>query len=173
MHPDVAWAAGFYEGEGSISHVRGALQLVVVQVDPEPLDMFRAAFGAGTIAARSRPCGLRTFRSSGLVAQRIAMAMYPRLSRRRQDQILTALRGYVFRRVRDPNRCQRGHAYRVVGCYTAPDGGRECARCRADRRAGLVRPPRSLPRAIELGIGVREYHPPPLRKDQYPPTRET
>jgi hypothetical protein len=173
MHPDLAWAAGFYEGEGSISHVRGALQLVAVQVDPEPLDDFRLVFKAGTIGPPRQSDGLRTFRCSGLVAQRVAMAMWPRLSRRRQDQILTALRGYVFRRVRDPLRCQRGHPYSATGAYISPDGGRECARCRNDRRAGRPLPPRSLPRAIELGVGIRQYSPPPIREDQYQPTRET
>lgn len=58
MHPDVAWAAGFYEGEGSITFTAG-LQLVVVQVNPDPLYRFRSVFHAGAVGPANTH-GLRT-----------------------------------------------------------------------------------------------------------------
>lgn len=132
------WAAGFYEGEGSIGFV--------------------APNGAGTPRWDARR-GIHLLRISGTEAQRVAMWLWPDLSKRRQDQILTAVRGFVFRRVRDPLRCRRGHAYALVGAYVAPDGGRECETCRDARRSGSIGPAPALPRAIDIGLGVRHYAP--------------
>lgn len=47
---ELAWAAGFFDGEGSIQLRRGTmLQLYVGQTDPRPLERFAAAVGAGKV----------------------------------------------------------------------------------------------------------------------------
>lgn len=153
------WAAGFYEGEGSISFVApNKLMLVMPQVDVEPLERFARAVGAGVLCWDARR-GIHLLRVSGMEAQRVAMWLWPELSQRRQHQILQAVRGFVFRRVRDPQRCRRGHVYSVVGAYVPPGGGRECAACRDARRGGNLRAAPALPRAIDIGLGVRQYAP--------------
>jgi hypothetical protein len=42
---ELAWAAGFFDGEGSVYRYKGqgALRLQIAQVDRRPLDRFRAA----------------------------------------------------------------------------------------------------------------------------------
>jgi len=46
----LAWAAGFFDGEGSIQLRRGTLlQLYVGQTDPRPLERFAAAVGVGKV----------------------------------------------------------------------------------------------------------------------------
>jgi hypothetical protein len=45
---NLAWAAGFYEGEGTIGYYNG-LALKIPQVNKEPLDKFLAIAGVGRI----------------------------------------------------------------------------------------------------------------------------
>lgn len=162
MRADLMWAAGFYEGEGSITACDGKLFLSVAQVDREPLDRFAAAVQCGRITWGGR---IHRWRAHGLAAQRAAMTLWPELSRRRQDQVLRALLTFTQRRVRPPASCRRGHLYAVDGVYVDPRGRRECRTCRDDRRSGgLV--PQALPTALEARVGVREF----LR---VPPTMRT
>jgi len=173
MHPELMWAAGFYEGEGSISGSDRTLQIIVSQVDREPLDHFFSVFNAGTI--RFSPIRrIHLYQASGLTAQRIAMQMYPALSARRQGQILRAISRYIFRRVRDPQRCRQGHRYSEVGVYSDPGGGRECVACRARRHHGPL-PAAVLPTAFEARVGIREYVPPPFGEPEkaYDPVVQT
>lgn len=51
---ELAWAAGFFDGEGTVSwaknvHGRGTFTIKISQLDTETLDRFRAAVGTGTI----------------------------------------------------------------------------------------------------------------------------
>jgi hypothetical protein len=154
------WAAGFYEGEGNIASSSATLGLTIAQVNPEPLERFKALVGVGSIRA-TRNGRITVFRVYGMAAQRVAMFLYPQLSRRRQDQILRALISHAFRTVRDPRHCSHGHSYSVAGVYLNPSGQRECVRCRSDRRHGGPRPVRIRPTAISLHLGVREYVPGP------------
>lgn len=155
---ETAWAAGFYEGEGCIAYCRGHLMLTISQVNREPLDRFYRWAGTGTVSPmKSVPINI--FRSSGLHAQHLAVMMWPHLSARRQDQILRALVPFSMRQVLRVG-CQRGHP-ESAGFYIAPDGGRECLACRAERRLAPAKP-FSRSRAIELRIGVREYVPPDM-----------
>lgn len=54
MQTDVAWAAGFFDGEGYVGLVKGngsyrRLQASVAQVDKRPLDKFLSAVGVGEV----------------------------------------------------------------------------------------------------------------------------
>ena len=91
-HPtirDIAWAAGFIEGEG---HFRSRSQVTAVQVDVEPLNRLVALFG-GSIVPHTRAGNKHgwqaswTWRASGARARGIALTLYPLLSARRQTQI--------------------------------------------------------------------------------------
>jgi hypothetical protein len=45
----IAWAAGFYEGEGSVTLIGGRLAVQIKNNDREPLERFRTAVEAGKI----------------------------------------------------------------------------------------------------------------------------
>ena len=49
MNTELAWAAGFFDGEGSIQLRKTGLQLYVGQTDPRPLERFAAAVGVGKV----------------------------------------------------------------------------------------------------------------------------
>ena len=109
-HPtirDLAWAAGFLEGEGSFHGHPGiprgsdrprrgsASSVRAMQVNREPLDRLRELFG-GHVSFRDRVqdrrrdgrkhSGAFTWSVSGARARGVAMTLYPFLSRRRQEQ---------------------------------------------------------------------------------------
>jgi hypothetical protein len=48
-HEELAWAAGFFEGEGSITQSNGRPLLQVRNNDPAPLHRFRRAVQAGKV----------------------------------------------------------------------------------------------------------------------------
>jgi hypothetical protein len=94
----IAWAAGFYEGEGSISLVGGRLALQIKNNDLEPLEHFRVATEAGKIYG---PYSYRRGRMSrnpfwvwvaqGAAALAVTCSLAPMLSQRRLGQVLDAL----------------------------------------------------------------------------------
>jgi hypothetical protein len=97
-HDRIAWAAGFYEGEGSVTLVAGRLTVQIKNNDREPLERFRAAVEAGTIyGPYSYPGGRLSrkpfwvFVAGGGAALNIVRAIAPWLSQRRLGQILDAL----------------------------------------------------------------------------------
>jgi hypothetical protein len=49
VNPEIAWAAGLFEGEGSITHVYGRTQLRIHMTDFEVLERFLEIIGAGRI----------------------------------------------------------------------------------------------------------------------------
>ncbi|HYY33714.1 MAG TPA: hypothetical protein VE693_09085 [Gaiellaceae bacterium] len=51
MNPEIAWAAGLFEGEGSITHVYGRTQLRIQMADHEVLERFLKIVGVGKIYA--------------------------------------------------------------------------------------------------------------------------
>jgi len=87
---DLAWAAGFLEGEGSFS---GRSRVSASQVQREPLDRLASLFG-GTVRERkdrtSRPWHqqqLHQWDVSGARARGVMLTLYPMMSQRRQQQI--------------------------------------------------------------------------------------
>lgn len=95
---DLAWAAGFIEGEGSFSvHkvVKGKpyVYLTVTQVQREPLERLLRMFG-GTIQQwqpKSNSKLISLWRVYGTRARGVAMTLYHWLSPRRRDQVLALL----------------------------------------------------------------------------------
>ena len=62
---DIAWVAGFYEGEGHVSGIKGRTMAHLSQKDPEILFRVRELFGGSIIQVRTEyavvlPC-METF----------------------------------------------------------------------------------------------------------------
>ena len=49
---DLAWAAGFFDGEGSITFVGKSVRIFLTQKEREPLDRFKSIVGYGIVYPR-------------------------------------------------------------------------------------------------------------------------
>lgn len=94
---EVAWAAGFYEGEGTIYLSRTSPRMYVTQVNVEPLSRFREVLGVGTVRGPyqqknpgSQPIYKYTVNGLEKVQAIIAM-IWPWLSDRRRAQATKVL----------------------------------------------------------------------------------
>lgn len=92
---DIAWAAGFLEGEGSFVGKHGGQSMVVsaVQVNKEPAQRMVDLFGGSLIQFYKKPPDKPIWRwtVAGARARGVAMTMYPLMSAKRQEQIRYAL----------------------------------------------------------------------------------
>ena len=98
----LAWAAGFFEGEGCFHRNKGSSKnsspdygtLQIAQVNPEPLDKFRAVF---PFLYPARPQGknqIWALRSGKFEhVQAVVAALWPWLSTKRRQQAKLALTG--------------------------------------------------------------------------------
>jgi hypothetical protein len=84
---DFIWAAGFYEGEGTLASY--SLQTSITQKNRWPLERMKALFG-GSISPPYRGCC--RWQISGARARGFLMSIYELLSPRRQEQIVNAMR---------------------------------------------------------------------------------
>jgi len=151
---DLAWAAGFIEGEGCFSSINRNPCVSVVQVQREPLERLVAMFG-GNLGVYRRNTGKHAgkeynrWQVSGKKAAGIQMTLFCMMSPRRQEQIRSALdkwKSPVENFNRSKNRCQRGHEFTEGNTYIYPDGRRECKTCStAYKRAYHVRKFRKNP----------------------------
>lgn len=99
MSPDVAWAAGFLEGEGSFMSWRGKPRIKVSQVNREPLEQLQTLFdgpicldgGPARKKANPRRQEMWYWSLSGPRAEAVMRAVYPYMSQKRRDQIDLAL----------------------------------------------------------------------------------
>ena len=100
---DLAWAAGFLEGEGwfgrNTRYKTGSETVSAPQKQREPLDRLMAIFG-GTLRSgstnKSYPENIYwNWRCHGVRARGVMMTMYQFMSPRRKEQIRTALKGVV------------------------------------------------------------------------------
>jgi hypothetical protein len=97
-HPtnlDIAWAAGFYEGEGCVSAVRRSAESVplvalIYQKDTETLYWLKRLFG-GRIQLTSNAASCNRWVLSGIRARGFLLTIYQFLSSRRQEQLRAAL----------------------------------------------------------------------------------
>lgn len=91
---DIAWAAGIYEGEGSVSgknHNRTSTTVVVTQKDTWLLERLKQLFGGTTYKIASAPCSRWTL--SGPRGRGFLYTIFPLLSPRRRAQIKDVLVG--------------------------------------------------------------------------------
>ena len=94
---DIHWAAGIYEGEGSVYESKGSMGLHVTQKDPWILQRLRRLFG-GTVAKREFDYSYKAGRAyvyrwsiSGARARGFGYTIYTLLSPRRRAQMCKAL----------------------------------------------------------------------------------
>lgn len=88
---ELAWAAGFFDGEGCIRLARGYPNLHLGQTDRRPLDRFRAAVGGGNVTGpydkrNSRPMFQWTCYTREEV-ERIVNLLWPYLSEPKRESI--------------------------------------------------------------------------------------
>jgi hypothetical protein len=88
---DIAWAAGFIEGEGGFGTNGHSCGMQAKQVNPEPLFFLRAHFG-GTISYTPQR-DIYAWTINGARARGFMMTIYAMLSARRRVQVRFALRG--------------------------------------------------------------------------------
>jgi hypothetical protein len=158
---EVAWAAGFFDGEGHTCCARQtatgrALQMCVSQVNRDNLQRFVAVVGCGTIhAARALPNRkpISKWAAYGAKAQRALQVLWPYLGSEKREQALDALTEWALRPVnKSQGFCIRGHRLNEVGRRST-----ECLICGGLRRRGLPRAPLRPISALSLRLGMREY----------------
>ena len=79
---DVYWAAGFYEGEGTVAR---SGQVAISKKNKEPLDRLRTVFGGNIRQDVSR--GIHIWEVSGKRARSFLAVIEPLLSDRRRSQL--------------------------------------------------------------------------------------
>lgn len=113
-HPsakDIAWAAGFLEGEGSFTHTGTAERVSASQVDTEPLHRLQRLFG-GKLSGRTNQRGFGLFGNPAQYIHRwtvnsarargVALTVYTFLSARRQEQVKAMLAKFKRQQHREP-----------------------------------------------------------------------
>ena len=138
---DIAWAAGFMEGEGSFMQSRTCPYMEVAQVQREPLDRLQSMFG-GTVSLHKRknkgPTGkwndFYRWTLYGNAAAGVMMTFFSLMSPKRKDQIEAVINAWKARGLRGSHhrnmtQCKAGHPY-TDGSWT-PKGanGRQCKTC--------------------------------------------
>lgn len=127
---DIAWAAGFLEGEGCFAYYRdahnerrtsGTLFVGACQCNREPLDKLADFFGGPVRLVRSAKGVKRPvwdWRIGGKAAEEAMVAVVPYMSERRRQQIADALVPWMQRRIdralRDITKlteCVNGHPW--------------------------------------------------------------
>jgi hypothetical protein len=112
---EIAWAAGFYEGEGCIIYSRSerssVWRITVVNTDLEPLERFMKVVGAGSIyevpkkyQAHHKKCfQWQTARSADIYA--VVDLLWDHLSARRKEQINDTIRRREERKEQRAKHC--------------------------------------------------------------------
>lgn len=146
---DLAWAAGFLEGEGCFGFYGGkrsrggmrtaALLVSACQNQSEPLERLQNIFGGVISHSASR----YEWRLNGHAAAPAMEALLPEMSERRQNAILEALKRHYDKQAelearRDSPVCPRGHSWSEHAGQIkkgARAGQRYCKACARDRAA--------------------------------------
>lgn len=90
---DIAWAAGFYEGEGTCSYATNSEHVVVNQVEREPLERLLALFGGSIYVIPVYKNSKASWRwaAHGPRARGFLLTLYSLLSAKRQAQVRAVL----------------------------------------------------------------------------------
>lgn len=144
---DLAWAAGFLEGEGSFSFGSrrdkghpwsGSPNVSACQKQREPLDRLHKMFGGNTPALYHKRGPLKNkdvwhWRVYGERAIGIMYVMYLCMSPRRRHQINNAVLAWLHAPGKQTH-CSRGHDLRVPGArYIWRGESKGCKQCLRDR----------------------------------------
>ena len=86
---ELAWAAGFFDGEGCTTTVNGSASIVVVQKDRRPLDRFARALGGnvgGPYGPYGKGCAMYRWQATGKRAKEVMDLLWPFLSDPKKEQ---------------------------------------------------------------------------------------
>ena len=133
---DIAWAAGFLEGEGSFT-CRGKTVIVSAsQVQQEPLLRLQRMFGGKLYhytQANPKHSPFTRWHLYHVRARGLMLTLYMFMSPKRRGQIDKALSGWRARNRQSQYRthCPRGHAYTEANLLKKTDHtqGRKCREC--------------------------------------------
>lgn len=90
---DLAWAAGFFDGEGCIStNGKGIVRIQVTQNRIEPLLRFREIVQVGSIQ-KPRGNGVMDWTVAGKKAKLVLHELWPYLSLPKREQAVRVVRG--------------------------------------------------------------------------------
>ena len=127
---DLAWIAGFLEGEGSFCASRATVS--AVQVNPEPLRNLQGILGGRLYHyVNKQGCAFWRWTINGSEAIGVAFTLYRWLSRRRRQQVSTMVgrwKASPGRNNRLKIRCPWGHEYTPDNVYLI-GGRRHCKAC--------------------------------------------
>jgi hypothetical protein len=134
---DIAWTAGFFEGEGCVSAAPHKISVRVSQVQREPLERLQAMFGGKIYRFEQVDRGvLRHYHRWDLNsgdAVGFMMTIYRFMSPKRKQQMRTTLTNWRATQPRERHRshCPKGHPYDDTNTYIHPtSGSRQCIACR-------------------------------------------
>ncbi len=140
---DIAWAAGFLEGEGCFSRPSGDMMVSASQVQREPLKRLKGIFG-GTIKKNKRENDnwqdVYTWWVTGRKAAQCMMTILCLMSPRRSERIVESLRTWKkkpLRQSKGDTRCIRGHDLTAQGAILVSKAGKyldhRCRLCHNER----------------------------------------
>lgn len=151
---DIAWAAGFLEGEGSFTRRGTTIFIVASQVESAPVEKLARLFGGVIRVYRHRNPKHSPFHRwhvQSATARGLMMSIYGLMSPKRRRQIVAALSDWRARGRAESFRthCPQGHEYTDENTYlNRTTNGRQCKTCRA--RWFKTRQPAPAP----VGTGV-------------------
>lgn len=133
----LAWAAGFMEGEGSFSNsAKSSAKVSAAQVQREPLERLQNIFGGKIRSRNTRGFSNNSIWVWALPARRsveVMMTLYVLMSPRRKQQIETTLNHWkAHKRILRPHgsdTCGRGHALTTDNVYMN-GRHRQCKECK-------------------------------------------
>lgn len=120
---DLAWTAGFIEGEGTFAFNCGSAQVKASQVQLQPLEWLKAHYG-GSINIRRPSSPLKAqligqWTVCGPRAVGLMLTLYAMMSPRRREQIRAVMAKWIARPVayRYKSHCAQGHLLAGDNCY--------------------------------------------------------
>lgn len=142
---EIAWMAGFLEGEGSFTFRGRNTCISVMQVQRWPLDQLQEYVGGRlyTTITHNRP--IHVWNMSGPGAIGLMMTVYPLMSPRRQEQIRKVLKNWRSRPTYNALKqtCPSGHPYDMLRLVPKRDGRvvneRGCSICKKAYHANYKR----------------------------------
>ena len=91
---ELAWAAGFFDGEGSVSKIRRGVIASVSQADVRPLQRLLDAVGEGRLhgpyVGEDRTT-MYVYRANGQAALRVLARLWPYLCEPKREQAMAVL----------------------------------------------------------------------------------
>jgi hypothetical protein len=137
---DIAWAAGFIEGEGCFgAYSNSGVSLTVPQVQREPLERLQRLFGGNIRQASHTNTGkpLHRWGVFGMPAAAATMTVFSLLSPRRKDQAMALLdkwKSAPGHKNLQKTHCPKGHEYTAENTYrrTKNPEWRTCRACTLD-----------------------------------------